>query len=120
IRGIHRYHAETRGWGDIGYNVLVDKFGNAWEGRRGGLDKPIIGAHARGVNSTMFGISVLGNFEEADISDAAFDTLSTVIAAKFDHHGITTSGQARTPGGAKLDRIVGHRDVGSTACPGQH
>lgn len=119
IRGIYTYHAQERGWDDIGYNVLVDQFGRAWEGRYGGLENPVIGAHATGANANMFGISVMGNFETAEVPQAAFQTVAEVIGWKLSLHGVdSTTGTAVGPGGAAVARIVGHRDVGSTACPG--
>ena len=63
MRSIYRYHAVSRGWGDIGYNVLVDKFGRLWEGRYGGLASTVIGAHAGGFNTYTFGVSMLGNYD---------------------------------------------------------
>jgi hypothetical protein len=110
IRGIYAYHADARGWGDIGYNVLVDKFGRAWEGRAGGLDRAIVGGHAVGVNSTMFGISVMGNYEVAAMTSAASDTLSRVIGWKLGLHGVVPSSST----------VIGHRDVAQTACPGRN
>jgi hypothetical protein len=61
MRSIYRYHAVSRGWGDIGYNVIADKFGRLWEGRYGGLASTVIGAHAGGFNTGTFGVSMLGN-----------------------------------------------------------
>ncbi|MPV87639.1 hypothetical protein GB882_03085 [Georgenia ruanii] len=122
IRGIYGFHADKtgRGWGDIGYNIIVDKFGRAWEGRYGGLTKAVIGAHASGVNSTTFGISVMGNYDLVPVPDAAFRTVAQVIAWKFAIHGITTAGTAIGKNGVPIKRVVGHRDVGQTACPGQY
>ncbi|WP_164737318.1 cell wall-binding repeat-containing protein [Georgenia sp. SYP-B2076] len=120
IRGIYSYHAQSLRWGDIGYNVLVDAYGRAWEGRYGGLTTAVIGAHAKGVNSTTFGVSVLGNFDLVPIPDAAFRTVAQVIAWKFAVHGITTSGTAKGLNGNPIARVVGHRDVGQTACPGKY
>lgn len=120
IRGIYAYHAKHRGWGDIGYNVIVDAFGRAWEGRYGGLTKAVIGAHAAGVNGTTFGISVLGNFDQVPVPAAAFRTVAQVTAWKFAIHGISTSGTAIGKNGAAIGRVVGHRDVGNTSCPGRY
>ncbi|UNX55740.1 cell wall-binding repeat-containing protein [Georgenia sp. TF02-10] len=119
IRGIYAFHAQGRGWGDIGYNVLVDRFGRAWEGRYGGLDNAIIGAHASGVNATTFGISVLGDYDKVAVPAAAFETVAQVVAWKFARHGISTAGTAVGLNGKPMPRVVGHRDVGSTACPGR-
>ncbi|MEE6296780.1 N-acetylmuramoyl-L-alanine amidase [Georgenia wangjunii] len=119
IRGIYAYHAVTRNWGDVGYNVLVDKFGRAWEGRYGSLEKSIWGAHASPYNSTMFGISVLGNHDLVPVTEAAMDAVARVTAWKFDQHGIPAAGTT-TIDGVTLDRVVGHRDVASTSCPGRY
>ena len=61
LRSIYHFHAVSRGWGDIGYNVLLDRFGRLWEGRRGGLSRPLVGAHAGGFNSYTTGVSFIGD-----------------------------------------------------------
>ena len=50
IRAIHTYHVRSNGWKDIGYNFLVDAYGRVFEGRAGGIDKPVIGAQTGGFN----------------------------------------------------------------------
>ncbi len=62
LRSIQAYHMDARGWSDIGYNFLVDRFGGIWEGRGGGMGRAVIGAHAAGVNTGSVGVSVIGNF----------------------------------------------------------
>ena len=130
LRSIYRYHAVSRGWGDIGYNVVVDRFGRAWEGRYGGLDRPVVGAHAGGFNSGTFGISMLGNYATTPVPQPTVDAVSAVVAWKFSLHavdprGTTTltsggGGTARYAAGTRvtLPTVFGHRDVGSTSCPG--
>ncbi|MDD9347723.1 Ig-like domain repeat protein [Mumia sp.] len=124
IRAIYAYHTKALKWRDIGYNVVVDKWGQAWEGRWGGLARNVVGAHALNNNSTTFGISVLGNFESAQASSAVVETISRVIAWKFSlNHVIPTGYRTFTTNtGKKVSRtkIVGHRDVGQTACPGRN
>ncbi|MFD6136770.1 peptidoglycan recognition protein [Isoptericola sp. NPDC060257] len=117
IRGIYTYHAKTRGWGDIGYNFLVDRWGRIWEGRTGGVELEIVGAHAVGVNDETVGVSVLGNYEQATVSDAAVRGVIDLLAWKLTLHGVPARGHT-TLDGSREARISGHRDVGSTACPG--
>jgi hypothetical protein len=132
MRSIYAYHTLSRGWGDIGYNVIVDKFGRAWEGRSGGLQSTVVGAHAGGFNSGTFGVSMLGNFDVAETPPAMIDTVAAVIAWKFSLYGVDPKGTTTlTSGGGgtskyaagvpvTLPTIFAHRDVGSTACPGRY
>jgi len=60
VRGVYAYHTQSRGWCDIGHNVLVDRYGNIFEGRDGGIRKPVRGAHAGQVNSGTTGVSLMG------------------------------------------------------------
>jgi hypothetical protein len=120
IRAMHRYHTVNLGWSDIGYNLLVDRFGNIYEGRRGGVTKGVIGAHASGHNYGSFGVSVIGNFLEAEPSAAALASLTEVIAFKSAIHGIDPTGWTDKVGNSGWKpTIVGHRDVGQTSCPGR-
>ncbi|WP_407316873.1 N-acetylmuramoyl-L-alanine amidase [Isoptericola halotolerans] len=118
IRGIYAYHAQTRDWGDIGYNFVVDKFGRVWEGRAGGITRQTIGGHARGYNTNSTGISVLGNYETTTVSSAAVTAVVEVAAWKLALHGVPATGST-TINGTREQRIFGHRDVASTACPGR-
>ena len=65
LRGIYAYHTQSRGWRDIGYNYLVDRFGRIWEGRYGGVDRAVVGAHTLGYNEVSFAMSAIGNFDIA-------------------------------------------------------
>lgn len=128
VRGIYYYHAVTLGWNDIGYNLLVDRFGRIYEGRHGGIDRAVIGAHAQGFNATSFGVSVMGNFSSRQLPSAAMRSLARVFAWKFELHGIdpratfavTSGGSNRWRRGASVtvNAISGHRDLGLTSCPG--
>jgi len=132
LRSIYRYHAVSRGWGDIGYNVVVDKYGRLWEGRSGGLASTVIGAHAGGFNTGTFGVSMLGNYDTARTPQVMVDAVAAVIAWKFSLYGVDPNGSvvltssgggtSRYAAGTKvtLPTIFGHRDVGSTTCPGQY
>ncbi len=118
IRGIYAFHVKGRGWNDIGYNFLVDRFGRLWEGRYGGTTKAVIGAHTLNYNSWSFGISAIGNFTSTTPPAAMTSSISRLIAWKLTIHGIQMPASA-TINGKSFWRVSGHRDANSTACPGQ-
>jgi len=128
IRAVQAFHIEGRDWSDIGYNFIVDRFGGIWEGRAGSIDQLSIGAHAQGFNTSTIGVMVLGNYSAVGPSAAALDSVAKVIAWEFANHGVnpdtpvayTSGGSLSIPAGEtrSFPRIVGHRDVGATSCPG--
>ena len=130
ILAVCRFHRNTNGWNDIGYNFVVDRFGRIWEGRDGGVDEAVIGAHAQGYNSQTTGIANLGEFTSVPQTDAAIGAMARLIAWKLTNHGVRTSGTVRmtSAGGAsarypagytrRFLHVLGHRDTGRTACPG--
>lgn len=119
VRGIYEFHVRANGWSDIGYNLLVDKYGVVYEGRFGGLDRAVIGAHARGANTGSFGVAVLGDFRWQELGWDARTTLFEVLAWKFGLHAIEPFGTVTTASGQPdVPVLAGHRDVGSTECPG--
>ena len=132
VRGIYHYHAVTRDWGDIGYNFIIDKYGQVFEGRAGSLNVPPgrmpEAAHARSFNRGTLGISVLGDYSTLYAPDSVLATMARVIAWKFDAAGIDMStpsgmvspGTAHRPAGVDLPRVFAHRDVGATTCPGNN
>jgi hypothetical protein len=130
LRAIYRFHVFTNGWCDIGYNFLVDRFGRVWEGRAGGVDKPVIGAHTGGFNTGSTGVAMLGTFSTVAPPPAIYDAVRRVLTWKFGVHGVdanrvieVTAGESpgsRYPAGTKVAvrTISGHRDVWFTDCPG--
>src|ERR1035437_5781492 len=122
IRGIYAYHSQTLGWGDIGYNFLIDRFGRIWEGRSGGMDKPVIGGQTYGYNSVSMGVAAIGNFDLAPLPQAVTDAFKQIFAWKFSLAGIPATGASPelAPNGTPLQRVSGHRDAYATACPGQY
>jgi hypothetical protein len=128
VRGIELYHVQGNGWNDIGYNFLVDKYGQVFEGRYGGVDKAIIGAHSLGFNTGSVGIAVLGDYGSASLSAAAKTSLEQLLAWKLDVAHIdplstvswVSGGNPRFPTGVavQLRAIAGHRDTNFTDCPG--
>ena len=120
MRAMHRYHTATLGWADLGYNVTVDRFGTIYEGRKGGFNNGVVGAHAAGFNSGSFGVAVIGNFVNEQASAAAIRSLTRVIGVKSAIHGIDPGATTTRMGnGTARPTILGHRDVGQTSCPGR-
>jgi hypothetical protein len=119
VRGIYEYHVRDNGWNDIGYNLLVDRYGVVYEGRYGGLDLPVIGAHAVGANAGSFGIALLGDFQLHEVGwPEPRETLFEVLLWKFGLHAIEPSASVSAAGRDDVPTLAGHRDVGSTTCPG--
>ncbi len=132
LRAIYLFHRYGRGWNDIGYNFVVDRFGRIFEARAGGFDAAVVGAHAGGYNYCSTGIAVLGEYGAVDISPAAQAALAHLLAWKLSLHGAPLLGRvtvrvnpagavySRFPANARvsLPRVAGHRDADSTECPG--
>jgi hypothetical protein len=129
LRADYAYHVRSRGWADLGYNLVVDKWGRLWEGRAGGLGNAIVGTHAQGFNTGTLGVSVMGDYTKATAEPAVVHALARVAAHagrtwRFDPAGWTrlrSGGSPRYADGTvvSLPTVHGHRDTGRTACPGQ-
>jgi len=140
IRSIYYYHAVTQGWGDIGYNFLIDESGRVYEGRHSqnswdpaaypsgptGADangNGVTAAHAQGFNSGTVGIALLGTLTNQDATPAARDALERLLAWEASAHGVDPQGSALFTNPvsgtqATFPNIAGHRDVNATECPG--
>ncbi|MEW2166397.1 N-acetylmuramoyl-L-alanine amidase [Streptomyces sp. NPDC007084] len=129
IRSIYRYHVVSSGWRDIGYNFLVDKCGNIYEGRAGGVAKPVLGAHTLGFNTDSMGIAVLGTFQNTKPTDASLKAIARLTAWKLGLYGGNPRGTTYLKSGGgnlygkgknvRLNVISGHRDGFATECPGR-
>ena len=120
IRSIYAYHTRSRGWSDIGYNFLVDKFGRIWEGRYGGVARAVVGAHTYGYNGDSFAMSAIGNFETAQAPEVMLEAYGSLFAWKLGLHGIDPLDTSQNVNGTTFKAINGHRDADSTACPGRN
>jgi hypothetical protein len=130
VLGIARYHRDSNGWNDIGYNFLVDRYGQIFEGRAGGIDQPVVGAQAQGYNTSSTGIACIGTFTAVPQTDPGMESLARLIGWKLTLHGIPTQGAVtvisrggptnRYPSGTPvtIERVCGHRDGDQTSCPG--
>jgi hypothetical protein len=130
VLGIARFHRDVNGWNDIGYNFLVDRYGQVFEGRAGGVQNAVVGAQAQGYNAQSTGIACLGTFSSVTQTEAGMNALARLIGWKLSLHGVPVQGEvtvvsnggetnryrAGTP--VRLQRISGHRDGDRTSCPG--
>ncbi|QIK45855.1 N-acetylmuramoyl-L-alanine amidase [Gordonia hongkongensis] len=132
VRGIYAYHARSLNWCDIGYNVLIDKYGQIFEGAFGGLDRNVEGTHTGGFNKETLGVSMIGNLEEAPPTAAMVSATGKFLRWRLGKAGLNPAGTATLTSegfaGTKfaagtqsnLPVISGHRDYNSTSCPGVH
>jgi uncharacterized protein with LGFP repeats len=130
IRSIYEYHTRTLGWCDIAYNALVDKYGQVFEGRAGGIDKPVEGAHTGGFNRDTWGVAMLGNFDQVAPTAIQLQNTGRLLGWRLGLDHIDPRGRvvlasaggsfSKFPFGAApaLPTIFTHRDVGNTECPG--
>ncbi|MEV6104786.1 N-acetylmuramoyl-L-alanine amidase [Streptomyces sp. NPDC051940] len=129
IRSIYRYHVLTNGWNDIGYNFLVDKCGKVYEGRYGGISKPVIGAHTLGFNTNTAGVAAIGDYSNYSVQSNVVASVSRVAGWKLGLTGVKANTKVSLVAGvdngtykkgetASVYRVSGHRNVYATACPG--
>lgn len=124
LASIYRFHTATKGWCDIAYNFVIDRFGQIWEARTGSIDGAVIGGHAQGFNTNSVGVSFLGQHHPGDSpasvapTAAQLQAAGNVIGWKLGQNKMPATGTVTAPNGSTIQRIVGHRDVGSTSCPG--
>ncbi|MFF9274539.1 peptidoglycan recognition protein family protein [Streptomyces griseosporeus] len=139
VRGIYAYHTTPvdkggNGWNDIGYNFLVDKCGTIFEGRKGGVDLPVLGAHTYGWNRESAGVAVLGDYATAGASNAALASVARIAAWKLGQYNADPATTVQLKAGATqtnymkasftagnlytFQRISAHRDGYNTQCPG--
>ena len=117
VRGIYRFHVIDRGWCDVGYNALVDKYGQIFEGRHGGLEYPVHGAHATLWNTETFGVSVMMDSNTAAVTTETKTSLTRLIAWKLANNYRPAQGTV-TIADKTINIISGHGDVMATDCPG--
>ncbi|WP_175408255.1 peptidoglycan recognition protein [Streptomyces sp. TRM64462] len=130
LRGLYAGHAYGRDWDDIGYNFLVDACGTIYEGRAGGVDRAVVGAHTKGFNEGTVGIAAIGTFTEGEaVPEPMLDAIARLVAWKLDPYGpdprgtvalVSTNDESRFPEGttARLPIVGGHTDGYPTRCPG--
>jgi uncharacterized protein with LGFP repeats len=136
VLGICRFHVYGNGWNDIGYNALVDRYGTVYEGRAGGLKKPIVGAQAQGFNAQTTSIASIGDHTTEPITPETTRSIIRYLAWRMaairafpvKRYPVTGTVQLTSAGGSQsrypagtvitVPRIIGHLSLGLTSCPG--
>jgi N-acetylmuramoyl-L-alanine amidase len=131
VLGICRYHRNANGWNDIGYQALVDRFGNIYQGRAGGIRKAVIGAQAQGFNAQTTAVASIGTHTKETPTQAAAKAIVSYLGWKLAVHGVNAVGKttltsaggdlSRYPNGrrVRLNEVIGHGTIGRTSCPGK-
>jgi hypothetical protein len=128
LRSIYAYHVQANGWNDVGYNYLVDRFGQIWEGRYGGITRNVVGAQTLGFNTGSVGIAYIGSGQSTPLTDAARAALVSLISWRLDLAHVdprsttpmVSGGNPKYAAGKEvtLRAVSGHRDGTLTDCPG--
>jgi hypothetical protein len=135
VRAIYAYHAVTEGFGDIGYNALIDRDGRIYEGRRGRDDDPfgrfdrdvlsfgVVAGHAFDYNYGSVGIALLGNYQEGPPAPRMLERLEDLLVFEHGRHQIEPRARRDFARASRLWRyelpgMSGHRDCNNTECPG--
>lgn len=134
VRGIYAFHTGARGWPDIGYQFLVDKYGTIYQGRVDAIDDLPVGAQAGGYNTSTIGVSAMGNYDVVAPGSKVLSAIEQVVAWKAYQYGLdpkakatlitgsSTGSSVKAPAGSTIvvPAVLGHRDTNSTACPGRY
>ncbi|MEV0635775.1 peptidoglycan recognition protein [Streptomyces sp. NPDC050619] len=130
IRYLYTGQTGAREWDDIGYNFLVDRCGTIYEGRAGGTDRPVTGAHTQGFNHRTVGIAALGTFTAGvPVPKVMTDAIAHLAAWKLGMADVDPRARVRLVSSNNLSRyasgtaatlpaVAGHDEGYMTSCPG--
>ncbi|MDH3296580.1 MAG: N-acetylmuramoyl-L-alanine amidase [Acidimicrobiia bacterium] len=133
IRDVHRLHTgPERGWVDVAYNFLVDRYGGIWEARAGSLERAVQGDASGGSQGFAQLCCLIGNHHQAPPTAEARESLVSLLAWLGHRYRIDTTtgatvefvsrGSSRWRQGLVVTArtISGHRDMSDTVCPGDY
>jgi peptidoglycan hydrolase-like amidase len=117
MRALYAFHANSRGWGDIGYHYLIDEEGTIYEGRSGGEN--VVGGHVYCGNVGTLGIALMGNFDEEQPTQTQVHALQWLLQDLASTYDIPLNRNVFFHG-KNTKTIVRHKDLISTECPGHY
>jgi hypothetical protein len=119
IRSIQNYHMDNNGWCDVGYQFIIDKFGNIFEGRQNSISSWTRGIIHADCVTDSFNFTLMGychppynNNPDATCRGRIYDLIAWKMPAGWTPYG------SSSPCGTALGRVTAHRNVYATACPG--
>ncbi len=131
LRGYYGFHtSDEKGWPDIAYNFMIDRFGQVWETHAGSVERPLRGYATGGNQGFSQLVCLIGDFTNAMPTEEALDALTKTLAWLAERDGIDTQpgatatfisrGSNRHPVGTEVTTptINGHRSMSTTSCPG--
>lgn len=131
IRSSYDFHTSSaKGWADVCYHFMVDRYGGVWEARAGSLARAVVADATGGNQGFSQLVCLIGDFTSVLPTPAALASLRRVLAWLAHRSGIATTpgstvrfvsrGSNRWPAGATVNTptITGHRTMSYTGCPG--
>ena len=131
LRSFYRYHtSDEKGWHDIAYNFLVDRYGRIFEGRQGSIAAPIRGDATGGSQGYALLACFIGDHRDVAPTAEAQSAMVALLAWMAGTYEIATEpgskvkfisrGSNLHPPGKEVvtPTITGHRTMSRTTCPG--
>ena len=131
LRSFYRYHTSAqKGWPDIAYNFLIDKYGQIFEGRQGSIKAPVRGDATGGSQGYALLSCFVGDHSDAAPTTEAQSAMVALLAWLAGTYSIDPAPGAMTefvsrgsnfhPEGKLVTTptITGHRTMSRTTCPG--
>ncbi|HEU0104361.1 MAG TPA: N-acetylmuramoyl-L-alanine amidase [Mycobacteriales bacterium] len=131
LRGMYAFHTgPDKGWPDLAYNFVVDRYGGIWEARAGSRAAPVVPSATGGTQGFDQLGCFLGNHATEPPTPQAQASMISLLAWLSRRYGVdptpgstatfASRGSNRWPAGTPVTTptIEGHRAMSLTTCPG--